>query len=41
MNCPIINAPCDKEKYGWWSEDSQKCAILVAAETMKKVVKKQ
>lgn len=38
MNCPIINAPCDKEKCGWWSEDSQKCAVLVAAENLKKGV---
>ena len=38
--CPITNAPCGKERCGWWSEDSQKCAVLVAAESLKKGVKK-
>lgn len=40
MNCPVINAPCDKEKCGWWSEDSQKCAVLLAAESLKKNAKR-
>ena len=40
MMCPIMNAPCDEQRCGWWSEDSQKCAVLVAAESMKKAVKK-
>lgn len=40
MMCPITNAPCDGKRCGWWSEDSQKCAVLVAAESLKKGVKK-
>lgn len=40
MKCPITGSPCDREQCGWWSENSQQCAILVAAESMRKVVKK-
>ena len=30
---------CAKDGCAWWSEDAQKCAILVLAETQRKAVK--
>lgn len=40
MMCPITGSQCNRDRCGWWSENSQQCAVLVAAESMRKVVKK-
>lgn len=31
---------CVRSRCAWWCEDSQKCAVLVLAETQRKAVKK-
>lgn len=48
MICPLSMSgeydypltPCQYKCCAWWVEDAQKCAILVLAETQRKVVKK-
>ncbi len=40
MECPITGVECNEAQCGWWSENSRQCAVLVAAESMRKVVKK-
>lgn len=35
----MLYQKCENEKCAWWSEDSQKCAILILAESQRKVMK--
>lgn len=46
--CPLsMNAPadvpillkCQEEACGWWDEDTQACAVLTLARSMRKVTK--
>lgn len=39
--CPIKNQPCNSISCSWWNQADQKCAVLVLADWIIKLVKAQ